>query len=391
MTFYTPFQSIFLFAAALTFCLPAALSAQLITGMGEQDESGSRVQQSFLPAAGYSSDTGLFGGALYQRFNYRGDASPFLSNTRADFTASIRGEFVGQFAYERTRSFNRDIRNRVQIVLFRSKISHFFGIGNDTPFQSDLYDENYYFFQNRQVSVSWRLRKTVVEYGFDGKLDIFSDVRVSYVDTSPREDNSSLGNESSAIDRTNGYTNMIGGGLIADDRDSEFIPTEGYRYEVGVRLSSDVFVSDFNYTELWLELRNYIEPLPGIVLAQKIRGEHLLGDAPFWGLPTLGFERGLRGYHLDRFRGSSSVLHILEARTWLFSFFDGELRIGGQLFWDSGRVFSDQDSPGFFSDWNHTFGAGGAISLFNPDFILRGDVGFSGETVRVYAGIGYIF
>jgi outer membrane protein assembly factor BamA len=371
-----------------TIACPGIAIGQIIP---DPDDSDSRIQQSFLPAAGYTSDTGLFGGALYQRFNYSGDASPFLSVTRADMSASLRGEFVGKFSYERTRSFNRDIRNRTNLILFRSNISHFFGIGNNTPFSADLYDDDYYFFQNRRASVNWRLRKNVAEFGFEGKLDVFSELVLSYLDASPRQDFSSIVEESNDIGRRSGWTNMAGAGVIMDDRDSEFNPTEGFRYEAGIRYSNRVLASDFNYAELWLELRHYFEPIPGIVLAQKIRGEQIAGNAPFWELSTLGFEYGLRGFHLDRFRGERSILHILEARTWLLSFFDGELRIGGQLFWDSGRVFSEFDSDGFFSDWKHSFGAGGAISLFNPDLIIRADVGFSDEAVRIYAGIGYIF
>ncbi|MDZ7683308.1 MAG: hypothetical protein U5J63_16775 [Fodinibius sp.] len=44
-----------------------------------------------------------------------------------------------------------------------------------------------------------------------------------------------------------------------------------------------------------------------------------------------------------------------------------------------------------FSDYKQTIGIGGAMSIFNPDFILRGEVGFSEEVSRIYIGIGYLF
>lgn len=85
------------------------------------------------------------------------------------------------------------------------------------------------------------------------------------------------------------------------------------------------------------------------------------------------------------------MLSMTELRTWLFSVLEGRIRAGGQLFWDTGRVYSEEDSGRFFNDWKHSFGAGAALSLFNPDFIVRADAGFSDEAFRIYFGAGYVF
>ena len=82
---------------------------------------------------------------------------------------------------------------------------------------------------------------------------------------------------------------------------------------------------------------------------------------------------------------------MTELRTWLFSVWKGRIRVGSQLFWDTGRVYSDEDSAQLFDDWKHSFGAGTAFSLFNPDFIVRADAGFSDEAFRIYFGAGYVF
>lgn len=82
---------------------------------------------------------------------------------------------------------------------------------------------------------------------------------------------------------------------------------------------------------------------------------------------------------------------MLELRTWLFSVFDDRIDIGMQTFWDTGRVYSDFDSGAFFDGWKQVFGIGTAFTLLNPDLIIRGDVGFSNETWRIYFGAGYVF
>lgn len=367
------------------------IAQTVVTGLGDIDEEA-RVRYSILPLAGYSSDTGLFGGAFFQRLNYGDDRhDPFLSNTKTALFASLRGEIEGLVVHEHTRAFKRELRSLAELEIFRSTMSNFFGIGNNTQFEKNLYQEDFYFFKNRKASITWRIRKTLAEYGFNGNFDLFTDLKVTYVDAAQTSESSTFAEFAFEEKNLSGWTNMIGLGLIADDRDNEFNPTEGYRYEAGVSISHSALGGDFNFAFIWGELRNYAEIISGFVIAHKFRAEHITGNAPFWELSTLGNDISLRGYHLDRFRGQSSILNIFEARTWLFSIFDGEVRFGGQLFWDSGRVFSANDSPRIFNNWKHSYGAGGAISLFNPDFIVRGDVGISNETYRIYAGIGYIF
>lgn len=367
---------------------PDSLIAQVVP---PAEEDAPTIQRQFLPVIGYSTDTSLFGGAFFQRINYGEDSDrPFLSSGRADLTGSIRGEWVGKVSYDRTRSFGREIRSSASLLLFRSKVSHYFGLGNDVDFSQELYDDRFFYFENREAEFLYRARKNIGRFGIEGDLDMFADLHIAYLDASLREDESRFG-EDFPSGSIRGWTNQLGIGLITDDRDSEFGPTEGFRYEAGARLSNTLIGSDFDYATIWADIRHYLPLFGEVILAQKIAAEHTIGDTPFWGLATLGDEKGLRGYHLDRFRGDSSVLHILEARAWLFSIFEDEIRFGGQIFWDSGRVFSEFDSNRFFSDWNHSWGFGGAMTIFNPDFIIRGDIGFSGEAVRIYAGVGYVF
>src|SRR5690625_6773698 len=102
-----------------------------------------------------------------------------------------------------------------------------------------------------------------------------------------------------------------------------------------------------------------------------------VSDKPFWYQPYVGEKEGVRGYHLERFRGNKTIMSLLEIRTWLFTLFEDQVSVGAQAFWDSGRGFSHEDSNALFSDCKHGVGGGMALSLFGPDMMFRGGIGFS--------------
>jgi outer membrane protein assembly factor BamA len=375
--------------------LPSVLSAQVVPSDTDSDEGYStdpRVGSFYqvFPLAGYTSDWGFFGGAFVQRINYGVHVFPFLSNSKADVTFAANGTILSKLEYERIQTFGTSIRSRIDFVGERQLRGHFFGIGNETIYSDELYDDGYFYFENRELYISYQARRQVGEFGSRGLLDGFLETSFSYVDGLPRGEES-LFEEQQPEGFGKNRILKLGAGMVADSRDSEFMPTRGIRYQVGISRSMPFFGNDFSYSDLNLEMRHFLELFDGVVLAHQFQADHIIGDAPFWDLSVIGTQFGLRGYHTDRFRGNSSLLNMLELRTWLFSMFDDNIRLGAQIFWDSGRVFSGFDGNGVFSGWNHSWGVGGVMSLFNPDFFVRGDVGFSDETYRIYFGAGYIF
>lgn len=379
-----------LFTLFLLVLLPITPVAAQVTPPSDDTED-ENVQYSLLPFAGYTSDLGFVGGLLLQRFNYGTDADqPFLSNTKADVTLTTRGNFMGEFNYDRTKSFGTDIRSNITFGAERNQQSNYFGIGNQAEFSSSRYEDGYFFFENRKLSLIYSGRKTIWEFGERGTADLVVPLSASYVDASSREEISRF-EEDGLADMDSGWINKVGIGLILDSRDSEFDPTRGLRYQAGFKVSPSLLGSDYTFSELTVDLRHYLQLTKNVVIAQKIRADHRLGTAPFWELSTAGSQRGLRGFHKNRFLGDSSVLHLLELRTWLFSLWEGEIKFGGQLFWDTGRVYSNRDSNRLFDNWRHSYGVGGAMSVHNSDFIFRGDIGFSEESTRIYVGVGYVF
>lgn len=365
------------------------------TSRGESDREPIRADRvgsfySILPIAGYSSDWGVYGGGFLQRINYGVGVEPFLSNLKTDITVSTKGFFVSELEYERTKTFGLNLRSRVEFIGQRITQGHYFGIGNDTDFSKSFFDDGYFFYENRELFLKYIVRKRVGEFSEFGKIDLFATTTYWRVNSITRGDESLF-----SIDEPPGFQTgsigKIGIGAILDSRNNEFSPTGGILYETGFNMAPSLLGFDFSYSEITVDLRHYKSLFSDVVFAHRLKFDQTFGDAPFWAMPLIGNNEGLRGYYLNRFRGDGSILSMTEIRAWLFTVWNDQIKVGSHLFWDTGRVYSDFDSNAFFDDWKQSVGFGVVFTLFHPDLILRSDFGFSDEAFRFYFGSGFVF
>lgn len=364
------------------------------------DDEPLGVQYSILPVFGYNSDLGFLGGGLFQRVDYGKGVQPFRSSTTIDLIASVKGAVSGTVDHEELDLFHSGFRGRFRFQGIRLLYAPWFGIGNETTFSRSAYEEGFYFFDDRSLLLDFWARRMILEREgrplLEGQL-LFS---ASWHHPVTRG-GETLYALQFPDESDRGWVSQAGVGLIMDRRDHEFNPSRGFRIEMNRKWSGKLTGSEFPFSTFSVEARHYFSPfrnlrvfmpLRNLVVAQKLEIRTSSGETPVWHLPVIGNEDGLRGYIHDRFRGESSVLHILELRSWLFDILDGQIRFGGQLFMDSGRVFAGSDRLlDLPSGVKQTFGIGGAISFLNPDFIFRGELAFSNEINRIYLGIGYLF
>lgn len=367
------------------FFFPYTIYSQITS---ESERIGS--SQSIFPLVGFTSDYGFVAGVVYQRINYGENRRPFLSNTQIDATGSTRGLWQGRFDYERIDLFGRPIRNRTLLEVELNPIRSYFGIGNETVFSQSDYNEGIFFLTQQHALVRFEGRKPVIELLHDHTLDGILRVKASYTTVDDRGRDTQFFLDPPA-NHENNWVNLAGIGLLFDTRGSEFDPRNGQRTELGIDYSSSIFGSDYSFYELTADWKGFFSITENTVIAQRVVLKYNRGDTPFWELPALGSSSSLRGFSLDRFMGDSSVLYMAEIRRWFFSFLDDEIKLGAHFFYDTGRVFSRFDSDMIFSKWNNSWGGGGAFTLFNPDLIFRGEIGFSGEDYGIYAGVGYAF
>jgi outer membrane protein assembly factor BamA len=180
--------------------------------------------------------------------------------------------------------------------------------------------------------------------------------------------------------------------MIWENRDSEFDPHRGNRAELDLRVAPEL-ISSYGLMSARLELRQYFYLFNWLTIANRLETRHVTGNVPYWELSMLGGQDNLRGYPLNRFMGNSLLAYTLELRGWFLKFPELEnLKFGGHLFTDTGRVFTGSDDlDDLFSGYKQTIGFGGTMSVFHPDLILRGEIGFSEDISRIYIGVGYLF
>ena len=359
---------------------------------------GDTVVTAILPAAAYASDMGLLGSVIYTRFRYHPLAVPYESMTEVRVQASTKGLLDFRIRHDMTETFGSSIRSFWMLHGERYPNENYFGIGNQTPFDDDQWDDQHYFYDVIRLKAEWSSRYNLYQRGRrGGRLDLKGTTSVSYQDPDVADDNLLGSNNERPRGSDGGWMNTIGTGLLWENRDSESAATRGNRAEFSFDWASPWLLSDYPMATFSGDVRQYVTlPVPYFypVLALRMAGSRAFGSIPFWKYPHLGDEYTLRGYPQFRFRGDAALFYNAELRTWVYQYHPWALRIGIHGFHDAGRVFHFDDGDALddiFNDYHRTFGFGVAGSIFTPDFILRLDVGFSDEMYRIYANIGYMF
>ncbi|MDX1638810.1 MAG: BamA/TamA family outer membrane protein [Balneolaceae bacterium] len=376
-----------LFAVALLLASGMPVRAQIGVGAVGTDS----VQSTLFPALAYDSDLGIIGGGLYSRIDYSGNVSPFRNYIKSTGLVSTKGMFSFEFEYEHTRSFGTNLRSSISVFAYRFTHDYYFGIGNNTQFNEQQFDEEFYFFESRKLVVSYEGRLPLYR-DIDSRFDFLFGVGTKYELPGVKNKESTF-NLNPPIGRNGGWVNTLNTGLVWENRNSEFDPTTGNRAEVKLRYSPGGFLSDYHLATFEGDYRHYFRLFDWVTVANRLQARHVAGDElPYWELSSLGDNETLRGYPLNRFLGNTSVAYSLELRKWILRIPEYRIKFGGHFFTDTGRVFTGEDDMGdLFSNYKQTVGVGGTMSIFSPDFILRGEMGFSEDMARVYIGIGYTF
>ena len=148
-----------------------------------------------------------------------------------------------------------------------------------------------------------------------------------------------------------------------DGRDNTVFARRGGFVQVGLRRFDAVVGSDFDFSQTRLDLRHYVELIPGHVLAVRAYGVHGTGEAPYQALADLGGGVRNRGYAAGRFRDRSSASVFSEYR------WEGFWRLGFVAFASAGQVMAEVEQIRL-SRFHPAVGAG---------VRLRGDRQRSGE------------
>lgn len=357
-------------------------------------EESDAIVSALVPAVGYTSTAGLIGGLAYNRYNYLGDIEPFKNYLKSSALVSVKGLVEINGSYDRTRNFGKPIRSVVSLYFRRFPRDNFFEMGNNSSFDSQHWEEGYYHFESISFGLDINLRRPIYNEGKKKKrLDLMGGIQTGYYIPYINKDPSSF-SEAEPLGQQGGWFNFVKAGLDWENRDREFDSRRGNKAVLELRYAPDA-ISKYGMGSIYLDMRQYFQLFNQLKIANRLEARHAFGDVPYWELSTLADDDSnvLRGYTANRFRGKSSVAYTLELRSWVVQFPNFyKMKLGLQLFTDTGRVFTAENSLNdLLKGYKQTVGFGGALSVLSPDFVLRGDIGFSDEGSQIYVGVGYLF
>ncbi|MDZ7683309.1 MAG: BamA/TamA family outer membrane protein [Fodinibius sp.] len=277
------------------------------------------VSNAIVPVVSYSSIEGLVGGGLYNRYDYRGNVQPFRNYLQSSALVSTKGFIEVEAArYDSSSVHSADASVQFMISLCGAT-TPIFSLGSVTTptFRRAAGKMIITISQLVAAGASYKARYPL--YSDDPQqLDLMGGAGVEYHIPYSRGNNSSFARQM-PNGSDGGWVNYLNTGLIWENRNSEFDPQKGNYAELEFRYSPD-FISDFALGTARLELRQYFQLFNFLTVANRLEARHVTGDVPYWERSTLGGNNNLRGYPLNRFQGTSSLVYSLELRAWVLKF-----------------------------------------------------------------------
>ncbi|WP_125921504.1 hypothetical protein [Hymenobacter lapidarius] len=271
---------------------------------------------------------------------------------------------------------------------------NFFGLGNNTSFNADQFDDRFYRARYRGVTFNAFLervflQRSVVRVGPTYEYLVTDFAPTSYLgllDTTP----------GGADIRPNSSTQRLLGLAAVFDldlRDRQAFARRGVR----LRAQHDTYrqlsgaESTFGLTQGFAEYYGTARLGLPVTLVVKGGGAKNYGrdaDIPFYKFTSLGLREGLRGYYRNRFSGDASLYFNSELRLALGQVKNGFLPFyyGVFGFYDQGRVYFQSNSPG---GWHSGYGGGFYIAPVAETLAFTISYQMSEENNLVQFGLGF--
>jgi len=318
-----------------------------------------------LPIFFYTPETGFAGGAaaLYLR---RDTVQPAgrPSNVTGDFIYTEKKQVIleidGDFY------FDAGGYRFLTTTWYKNFPNSFFGIGNDVPSSArESYTSRSYF------------AKIVLYRNIFSQFNLAPLFQYESATTVQKKAGGLLA--SGTIPGSDGGI-VSGGGIAAnwDSRDNTFAAYSGSFYQLTAVVNGKSVGSDFNYSEVALDTRNFFEVYPSQILAFQTSAKVIDGRAPFQDLAGFGGQDFLRGYFDGQYRDKTEVGGQVEYRIPVW------WRFGAAAFAGVAQV-ADKVSLWRFDGFKFAVGAGIRFMLKRDDRVaLRLDMGFGNNSSGVY-------
>ena len=350
------------------------------------------VKYGFLPGFSYNSDNGINIYLELQRFVYNKEVLPFQSFGKYWFNYSGIGAYTLSIYHDEVQTFGTDKRSAIDFLVSQNYGNYFPGYTVGGGFSKERFDTtSFYQFNSFLLNIGVATRVPISAISGINRTDVKVSLRVVHENPFDLEPNSFM-----ATHRPKGWDGstytFFELGYLKENRDNEFRSKNGNLVALSFKASVPV-LSNSVIGQVYSEFRVFkevtkVETLPEVVLAQRFLLNQTIGDIPYWFAPSLGGSGSIRGYIYRRFVGKGVLQSNTEIRSWLFKLPWLDSQVGISAFTDNGIVYDSS-----FKDFQRasTIGFGGFMSVFNRDFILKYEMGFSKEGVGVYVGSGFSF
>ncbi len=260
-------------------------------------------------------------------------------------------------------------------ISFSSFPDKFWGLGKNTP---DAAEEPYRF---RQYYIFVHLLRNIVPHLFAGV--VFEKQKVWDV----------VYEAGGAFDQQNvqgrgGYMVAgLGGSITYDSRNQAFAPDKGIYGQLFINHFDKFWASDFNYTNIILDLRKYFHLPRNRVLAMQLYSfNNTSSEVPIRSLASFGGANRMRGYYEGRYKDLDQLLLQAEYRFPVYK------RLGAVVFGGGGSVARDWKDYAF-NDLRYSYGAGLRFALDKKERLnVRMDYGIGmGKNNGFYLQIGEAF
>ncbi|MDP2310727.1 MAG: BamA/TamA family outer membrane protein [Pseudomonadota bacterium] len=278
-----------------------------------------------LPNLSYDSDDKLGFGARAEVIQPRAGLDPYRSSFVLHGFATTNGYHHHRFRFDLVGLGPKERMRVTGHFAFRAWLNDgYWGIGNGTEREvsyedaaADDPDRKRYRYSLIQPFGQVALRHAVSSGDVASPLSLYGSVNVRYtvVDASA----GSLLLEQQPLGMDGGLGVQLIAGALWDTREPEVTPDEGWLLEVAGRGVTGMYT----FGGPFVSARAWGRIAPGVVVAQRVMGEWLFGEVPFyemvfWGgvvpIPGMGGSDTIRGVAFGRWRGPGKAVSNTELR-----------------------------------------------------------------------------
>ncbi|HEY8091067.1 MAG TPA: BamA/TamA family outer membrane protein [Polyangiaceae bacterium] len=377
----------------------------------EADYSTRRYEPAGFPLLGGDSDIGFEFGAVATLTRFGQGVRPYLWNMDLVLAASVKSGPAGADIAQTNLVWNWDVpalmEGRLRLnpsVSYQRTINQgYFGLGNASigarPAAPSREPGRYFQFIEELATV-----RELVRIKVEGPWDVMLAPAFRYVSPGLYEGSKLF--EDAASPPRGGVPVLLGvgrlslgslgAGFVYDTRDNEIFPTLGQYHQVGTKFVEGFPLGDgVRYGQSSAVLCGYVPLARHTVLALRGVTDLEYGDVPFYDLFTggpfitnelPGGSSGVRGVPVGRYLGRIKAVANVEVRTLPVAFrvLGQGFRLGGDAFFDTGRVWSDYTFTSALdgSGLGLKYGVGaGAYLLWGQAALFRIECAYSPDAV----------